>query len=540
MTHSFPFTHLYPKGVPVDLDVAEASLTAAWEDRVRLWPDEQALSFFDQRWSVFEVDQLSQALAAALRDRGIGRGDRVGVHLQNVPQYPVILLALWRLGAIAVLLNPMYHGRELQHLLNDSAAAGVFVDISARDVVTDAAEGTEVRWTIDVDPRSWQRRDDPRVFTDVQQVRAESEFDRLLRAHRGATAAAVELTWDDIALLTYTSGTTGPPKGAMNTHGNLLHVARGFERWLGLGRDVVLALAPMFHITGAVVNATLALIGRSELVVAHRFQAEVVRDAIREHGVTFTIGSITAYNALLAVSSPEDLRSLRLAYSGGAPIPAAVVERAREQFGLAIHNGYGMTETGSAVIAVPPGAMTPVNPASGSLSVGVPLPNVEVSIVDPAGVPLGPGQVGELVVSGPHVAPGYWRNAEATGTTMPGGRLRTGDGAIIDGDGWIYLVDRLKDQINVSGYKVWPREVEDTLCEHAAVYEAAVVGMPDEYSGERVTAFVVLRDGEAADEATLREFVRERLAAYKVPRQIHLLDELPKTETGKVRRSALR
>ncbi|GAB7006352.1 hypothetical protein JCM18899A_38250 [Nocardioides sp. AN3] len=522
------------------LRIAERSLANAWERRVARSPRDVALTFFDRHWTVEEVDELAAALAAGLHGRGVDRGDRVGIHLQNVPQYAVILLALWKLGAIAVLLNPMYRGEELRHLLGDSGAVGVFADVATGKAVS-AAGGDMVSWVIEVDARTWQTRDDGRIFGSSASSDTLCAFDLLIEEHRGQTWQSRDLDPDALAMLTYTSGTTGPPKGAMNTHGNLLHVVRGFEAWLSLDHDVVLALAPLFHITGAVANAALALLGTSRLVFAHRFQAEVVRDAISEHGVTFALGSITAYNALLQVSEPEDLRSLRLVYSGGAPIPPAVVERARERFGFYIHNAYGMTETSSAVVAVPPGIDAPVHQPTGTLSIGVPLPHVVARAVDQNGVEVPRDDEGELELSGPQIVPGYWNNAQATESTMPGGRLRTGDVAVIDDDGWIYLVDRLKDQINVSGYKVWPREVEDALSEHPAVLEVAVVGKPDDYSGERVEAFVSLR--EAAAPATgdeLATFVRDRLAAYKVPRVVHVVATLPKTETGKIRRAALR
>ena len=300
-------------------------------------------------------------------------------------------------------------------------------------------------------------------------------------------------------------------------------------------------MAPLFHITGAVVNATIALLADATLVLANRFHPEVALEAFAEHGVTFTIGSITAYNALSQVPgvSREHFRSVKLLYSGGAPIPPSTVERFRERFGLYIHNGYGMTETSSAVIAVPPGVDAPVHGPSGTLSIGVPLPGVGARVVDPEGNPLPPGEQGELELTGPAVVPGYW-SPEATAGTMPGGRLRTGDVAILDEQGWVYLVDRLKDQINVSGYKVWPREVEDTLYAHPAVLEVAVVGEPDEYRGEVVVAYVSLAEGRTATQEELIAFARERLAAYKAPRTVHLVPELPKTQTGKIRRNVLR
>jgi long-chain acyl-CoA synthetase len=539
-----PWTALYPAGVSA-AEPAHESLVAAWHDRVGRDPDATALVYFDGRLSARELDEESDALAVALAELGTGRGDRVGIYLQNIPQYAVVLLALWKLGATALVLNPMYRRQELRRLVDDSGATGVVcADVDAPETAETLA-GSSVRWLVSTSPLDYQTRNDPRVFPTSQRAPAAPDGDlvELVGRHRGQVPPPLDLAGTDVALLTYTSGTTGPPKGAMNTHANLLAVTSTYGAWVGLApRDVVFAMAPLFHITGAVVNATISLLTETSLVLINRFQPVVALEAFSEQGVTFTIGSITAYNALSQVpgASPEHFRSVKLLYSGGAPIPPSTVERFRERFGLYIHNGYGMTETSSAVVAVPPGVDAPVHEASGTLSIGVPLPGVRARVVDPEGNPLPAGEQGELELAGPAVVPGYWHNDEATAATMPGGRLRTGDVAILDEQGWVYLVDRLKDQINTSGYKVWPREVEDALYEHPAVLEAAVVGEPDEYRGEVVVAYVSLAEGRSATAEELIAFARERLAAYKAPRTVHVLPDLPKTQTGKIRRNVLR
>jgi len=277
-------------------------------------------------------------------------------------------------------------------------------------------------------------------------------------------------------------------------------------------------------------------------VLTHRFQAAAVVDAIREHRVTLTIGAITAFNAFFEVpgAGPEHFASVKTFYSGGAPIPPATIARFRERFGPYLHNVWGMTETTAGGIAVPLGSAAPVHAASGTLSIGVPMQNVGVRVIAPDGTEQPPGEEGELEFWAPQVVSGYWQNPEATASTFPGGRLRTGDVAVMDEQGWVYLVDRLKDLINASGFKVWPREVEDALYEHPAVFEAAVVGQPDEYRGETVVAYVSLKEGEAATPEELIAFTRERLAAYKYPRRVVLVAALPKTATGKIKRRDLR
>lgn len=521
------------------------TVTEAWHRRVGASPDALAIAYFDATYTVAEVDGFADALAVALAERGAAPGDRVGIHLQNVPQYAITMLALWKLGATAVVLNPMYLGGELEQPVVDSGAIGIITTHRDVDAVRESVHSTAIRWVIGTDDRDLQGRNDSRMFAEhpASATSADDDLVEMMRRHAGQRPAPVESTPEDLALLTYTSGTTGPPKGAMNSHANVVTVATGFAEFVGVeDGDVVLAIAPLFHITGAVINAVLGLIAETTLVFTGRFHPEVVLDAVREHRVTFTIGSITAFNALMRLdhASADHFASVKTLYSGGAPIPPSTVERFEERFGHYIHNAYGMTETTSGVIAVPPGTRAPVDGASGTLSIGVPLPGVDASVVGADDREAPAGEQGELVLSGPQMVRGYWRNPEATEGAMPGGRLHTGDVAVIDADGWVYLVDRLKDQINTSGYKVWPREVEDVLYQHPAVFEAAVVGLPDEYRGEAVTAFVSLKDGAKGDEDELRNFVAERLAAYKRPRHVHVLGDLPKTQTGKIRRRVLR
>ncbi|MBM7517393.1 class I adenylate-forming enzyme family protein [Nocardioides nitrophenolicus] len=500
------------------------TLAAAWWTRVAARPDRVALSYAGRRWTVAELDADATALAAGLAQRDVRAGDRVVLHLQNVPAFPLALLALWRLGAVGVLANPMYRDRELRHLLTDSGAVGVIT--SARDIeaLQPAGADTAVGWWLGV------ADDDPTLA-------------EVVAAHAGAVVPEAAVGAGDLALLTYTSGTTGPPKGAMNTHANVLATVERFGAWIELTEDdVVYAAAPLFHITGAVASGALALVGGASLALSGRFDPAEAVATIEAEGATFTIASITAFHAIEQVpgAGREQLASLRAVYTGGAPVPQASIDRFRDRFGVALHNVYGMTETTSAVVAVPLGVDAPVDPTSGAVAIGRPLPGVGIEVRTEDGAPAVPGEPGELVLTGDQVVPGYWGNLDASARTMPSGRLHTGDVAVVDADGWVYLVDRLKDQINVSGYKVWPREVEDVLYEHPAVHEAAVVGRPDEYRGEVVVAHVVLAAGRSATPEELIAHTRSRLAAYKAPREVHLVAELPKTATGKIRRDDLR
>jgi long-chain acyl-CoA synthetase len=306
--------------------------------------------------------------------------------------------------------------------------------------------------------------------------------------------------------------------------------------------DVVLGVAPLFHITGLIAHITISFLVPMPLVLGYRFDPVTVLDLIEKHKPTFVVGAITVFNALISdpTAAGRDFSSLKKVYSGGAPIAPSVADRFEEATGAYIHNVYGLTETTSPSHAVPFGVRAPVDPVSGALSVGVPVFNTVVRVVDEDGKDVAFGEVGEFATSGPQVVAGYWNKPEETEHAMPGGELFTGDVGFMDKEGWYYVVDRKKDQINASGYKVWPREVEDVWYEHPAVREAAVIGVPDEYRGETVKAFVSLRPGESVTAPELVAFCKERMAAYKYPREIEFIDELPKTVTGKILRRELR
>ena len=302
------------------------------------------------------------------------------------------------------------------------------------------------------------------------------------------------------------------------------------------------AVAPLFHITGLIGHVAAPLLAGAPTILTCRFHPIVAAESISEHRATAIIGAITVFIAWTdsAAVSKESLSSLESVYSGGAPIPHAALEAFRAKFGHYIHNGYGLTETNSPAIVVPNSREAPVDPASGAVAVGVPVSNTYAEVVDENDKPVQVGEYGEIVVSGPQVALGYWNKPDETAHAMPDGRFHTGDIGFMDGDGWFYIVDRMKDQINASGFKVWPREVEDVLYEHPAVREAAVVGVMDPYRGETVKAFVSFKDGAEATTEDLVEFCKERLAAYKYPRIVEVMNDLPKTVSGKILRRELR
>jgi long-chain acyl-CoA synthetase len=329
----------------------------------------------------------------------------------------------------------------------------------------------------------------------------------------------------------------------MNTHDNVVFTASVYRDWARFGPGgSVFGIAPLFHITGLIGHIAVSFLAPSTLVLAYRFDPQVVLDALLEHRPTYTIGAITAFNALL--NSPEfskdHFSSFTSVYSGGAAISPTAEQSFKAATGTQVHNAYGLTETTSPMTLTPFGAPSPVDPTSGALSVGVPVPNTIVRIQGEDGEDLPLGEVGEIVAEGPQVVAGYWGKPEETAASLPGGALKSGDVGFMNPEGWLFIVDRKKDMINASGYKVWPREVEDVLAEHPAVRESAVVGVPDEKRGETVKAFVSVKPGSTVTPEELIAHCKERMAAYKYPRQVEIIDELPKTVTGKILRRELR
>jgi len=540
-----PWLQLYDDDLPGDIAPEFETMLELWRSTVERAPERPLIHYFDSTLTVADVDRLTDALAVGLAELGIEPGDRVARYLQNVPQFVLAMLATFKAGAIMVSINPMLRGRELSLLLDDSGAkALVTLESLYRDVASAVLSETDVEVVVTTSELDFLDRP-PTLLERVERDRAEGTHDllELARRHDGRTPAPTALGADDVAFLTYTSGTTGPPKGAMNTHRNVVFNSQTYRDWMHLGEeDSILAVAPLFHITGLIGHVGLGLLLPAPIVLGYRFDPRTTVELIRHWRPTFTVAAITVFIALMNEESlqPEDLESLRKVYSGGAPIPPSTANAWEQRFGTWIHNAYGLTETTSPSHATPLERQSPVDERTGALSVGTPTFNTIVKVIGDDGEELPPGEIGEFVTSGPQVVPGYWEKPEETAHAIPDGELHTGDVGFMDDEGWFYIVDRKKDQINAAGYKVWPREVEDILYEHPAVREAAVVGAPDEYRGETVKAFVSLKPGQTAEPDELIAFCKQRMAAYKYPRQVELIDELPKTVTGKVLRRELR
>jgi long-chain acyl-CoA synthetase len=532
-----------PQSIAVDWTDALAMFRAAVERAA----DKPALRYFDGTLTYRELDEQSDALALALQARGFGPGDRLALFLQNVPQFPIGQLAAWKAGGIAVSINPMNKQREVKVLLEDSGAKALLLHRALyRDVAAEVlAELASPVLAIATSEREYQTRNDTRVLPaeETPRIPGVLELSDLIATYRGGKPAPVTFAADDTALLTYTSGTTGVPKGAMNTHGNIGFTAQIYRDWMDNPEgSSVYALAPLFHITGLIGHIALAQLIAGPLGLTYRFEPNVTLEALQETQAQFTIGAITAFIALMnhPGATREHFASMRHIFSGGASIPPTVVEQFEKTFGHRIHCAYGLTESTSPATATPLDSNPPVDPASGSLSIGTPVYLTHIRIEGDDGSLAPPGEIGEIVISGPQIVKGYWNKPEESQRSIPGGSLKTGDVGFMDAGGWFYLVDRKKDMINAAGYKVWPREVEDVLYTHPAIREAAVVGIPDEYRGETVKAVVSLKPGATLETDDLVAFCRTRMAAYKVPRVVRIVDDLPKTVTGKILRRMLR
>jgi len=551
-TFSKPWLNLYPAGQPASITPEFSTMPEVLAASLMRAPGQTVVRYFDGSLTLSDIDHAASALAQALHARGFAVGDRLAIYTQNNPAFIIAMVAAWKLGGAAVPVNPMNRQRELRHILQDSGAqALVCLDSLYDDVVcTVMAEGNVPLQTIvTTSALDWQTRGDTRVLPEApRQTPSPDVLDLLTLVHNAApTIAAPSLARptqpEDAAIITYTSGTTGQPKGAINSHANLCFNTQVCRDWIGFtADDSVLGMAPLFHITGLVVHVAISLLLPCPLVLSHRFHPQVMLDAIREHRPTYGVGAITAYIALMNAPGmqPSDFASFRCMTTGGAPVPPAVADAFEQASGVRLYNSYGMTETCSPTHIVPFGAKAPTDPASGALSIGVPVFNTHVRVITEEGKDAAPGEIGELVSSGPQITPGYWNNPEATQAAMFEGGLRTGDVGFMDEQGWFYLVDRKKDMINAGGYKVWPREVEDVLYTHPSVREAAVVGVPHDYRGETVKAVVSLKPGSAASPEELIAHCKAQMAAYKYPRQVEIRAELPKTLTGKILRRELR
>jgi long-chain acyl-CoA synthetase len=518
-----------------------------FQDTVARHRDDTLVHYFEDSVTAGELDAWSDALAVALQKRGAEPGERIAMYLQNIPQVFIAVLAAWKCGAVIVPCNPMLRERELTKILSDS---GSRILISQEDLYADVARAalpaTAVQHTITTSPFDLLSEGvaPPRVLSGSRRMRHAGVPDlfELANAHAGETPRPVDITGDDVAFMVYTSGTTGEPKAAMNTHRNVVFATSVYERWIGLTpEDAILGLAPLFHVTGLIGHVTLAMLTASPLILFYRFDVDEACRLAERYRATFTVSAVTAFIALLnsEAMAKYNLSSLTKVYTGGAPTPPGVLADWHAKTGTRIHPMYGLTEATSPTHMTPHNRIPPVDSRTGAMSVGVPVFDTDVRIVTDGGYDAAPHEIGELVIAGPQIIPGYWQKPKETAASLGGGELRTGDVGFMDEDGWFYLVDRAKDMIVASGFKVWPREVEEVLYLHPAVREAAVIGISDPYRGETIKAVISLKAGHTVTAGEIKAFARERMAAYKYPRVVEIVEDLPKTTSGKIMRRLL-
>jgi long-chain acyl-CoA synthetase len=489
------------------------------ERAARHFPDKPAILFEGQRLSYRDLHAAVGRTAHGLAAWGVGPGDRVALFLPNIPSFAVAYHAVQKLGAIAVSVSAMLTTEEVAHILADSGAGVVFT--------------TDALW-----PRLEPLADD--LVRRDRVVIGEGEVSGLITLAGLGAGRAADLRGHDLppaapAAILYTSGTTGRQKGAILSHGNIVSNLFTVNRYMRMvPGDRLLVTLPLFHVAAQNVLMNAGFNAAATLVLERRFAVERCAAAVEEHRVTVLVGVPTIYIALLdAGVRPEALASVRFYKSAAATMPAEIARRWGQRYGATIFEGYGLTETSPAATFNHEHEYRPG-------SVGTPVDMVDVRVVDEDDREVAPGVWGEVVFRGPNVMLGYWNRPEETRVAMRGGWFHTGDIGYLDEDGYLYLVDRVKDMINAAGFKIWPREVEEVLYRHPLVRECAVVGMPDALTGETAKAFVVAEPGRRPSPGELEAYCRGHLAAFKVPRAWAFVDQLPKTASGKVLKRALR
>ena len=543
----------YPQDIPAEIDTSEYdSLKDLLERSFEKFKDLPAFTNMGHSISYGELDQMSRYFGAYLQKvAGLEKGDRVAIMLPNVLQYPVAVFGILRAGLCVVNVNPLYTPRELEHQLKDSGARAILIMENFAATLEEVLDSTDVQ-TVMVTGVGDMFPFPKNMITNfvVRKIKkmvpsfdlpSAVPFQRTLKEGRWHTLEPVELNHDDLAFLQYTGGTTGVSMGAMLTHGNLVANVLQARAWCGdlltEGEDVVITALPLYHIFSLTANCLMfTVLGGNNVLITNPRDFPGFVAELKKYPFTYISGVNTLFNALLNTPGFDeiDFSRMKIALGGGMAVQKAVSDHWKQVTGKPILQAYGLTETSPAACINPPGT------TEFDGSIGLPISSTESSIRDDEGNPLPLGEVGEICIRGPQVMAGYWQRPEETAKTMfEGGWLRTGDMGRMDEKGLIFITDRKKDMILVSGFNVFPNEIEDVAVAMEGVLEAAAVGVPDEKSGEIVKLFIVRKDPELTEDQ-VREYCRENLTGYKRPKLIEFRDELPKTNVGKILRRALR
>lgn len=546
-----PWLALYPQQVPHSIDYPRKPLQQFLREAAEQFPQKTAIHFLGKELTYKEIYEQAIKLASYLQQLGLQKGDRVSIMLPNCPQAVISYYAVLFAGGIVVQTNPLYTERELEYQLNDSGAKVIISLDLLYPRITKVKAHTKIEHVIITSIKDYLPFPKNVLYPFVQKkqtgmivrVKHEGDCHLFTKALSLASGKVKETDVDpieDIALLQYTGGTTGFPKAAMLTHYNLTANTFMCAKWMykcERGNESILGVLPFFHVYGMTAVMNLSIMEGYKMILLPKFDVETTLKTIEKQRPTLFPGAPTIYIALLNHPNLKkyDLSSIKICISGSAPLPVEVQEQFEAVTGGKIIEGYGLTEA------------SPVTHSNfiwdGKRikgSVGVPWPDTEAMIVSlETGERVNVNEIGEIVVRGPQVMKGYWNRPEETAATLRDGWLYTGDLGYMNEEGYFFVVDRKKDMIIASGYNVYPREVEEVLYEHPKVQEAVVIGVPDAYRGETVKAFVVIKEGETCTEEELDQFMRSKLAAYKVPRIYEFRKELPKTAVGKILRRAL-
>jgi long-chain acyl-CoA synthetase len=547
-----PWLKHYDEGVPRSIDYPEISLHHLLDEAADKYPDAACTIFKGARISFQEMDQITDRLAAGLAGLGVKKGDRVGIFMPNTPQFVMAYFAILKVGGIVVATNPLYSAREIEHQVNDAGIEVMLVMSNFYNLIKEVQPKTKIRTVIATNLKEALPSLLSFLFTltkekqggfRVELAQGDIWMQDLINAHKPQDRPDVEVGPDDVALFQYSGGTTGPSKGAIALHRNLVANALQIRSWNVSamdGEETTLMAIPLFHVYGMVAGMLFSIrLGAAMVMIPNPRDLKDLLSSIQKYKPTVFPGVPTLYNAINnhpdVQAGKYDLSSIEACISGSAPLMRDTKEQFEALSGGVVFEGYGLSEAPTA---------THCNPLLGENrtgSIGLPLPDVDCRIIslDDEVTVLPVGEIGELVIKGPQVFKGYHNMPTETANALRDGWLYTGDIARMDEDGYFYIVDRKKEVIKPGGYQVWPREVEEVISEHPKVLEVGVAGVPDPYRGETVKAWVVPKEGETLTEDEIRDWCRDKLAKFKVPTEVEFRSELPKTTVGKILRREL-
>ncbi len=548
---SRPWLPFYPKGIASEIRPDQySSITDLFETCTEKFARRDAFTNMGAAISYEELEELSRDFAAFLQNRGLKKGDRIAIQMPNLLQYPVALFGALRAGLIVVNTNPLYTAREMRHQYKDSGVKAIVILANFASILEEVLPETEIELVVVSElgdmlgfPKSLIVNSVVKYIKNLVpafDIEGTVGFYEALDEGAMNDFVAPAMTGEDLAFLQYTGGTTGVAKGAMLSHrnmiSNMLQVAEWMSPKLDVGTEAVITALPLYHIFSLSVNCLSFLQrGATNILVTNPRDIPAFIKLLRKTHFTVFTGVNTLYNGLMNHDDfmSIDFSALKISVAGGMALQSAVAERWLKKTGTKLIEGYGLTETS------PVAVVNPVDGSDRAGTIGLPVPSTDVKLIDDSGNEVASGSAGEICIKGPQVMQGYWQNeAETRNVMLPGGWLKTGDVAVMDSSGFFKIVDRKKDMILVSGFNVYPNEVEDVIATHPMVAEVAAVGVPDKHSNEVVKVFVVKKG--AVTEAEIIEHCRKGLVGYKVPKFVEFRTELPKTNVGKILRRALR